>query len=233
MSGVLSALAPNSVIVLTDGAVYRRDGSLLAIKRKVAVSERVPLAVAFRGNFAFGELTSRQIIQAAETVGFDRMLAALEADLPNMPASPDLEMLIAGISETAGPMHRVFRNKVDGGFEALKLIDPGLMHFGFGGDGRAIKFADFGVPAPRGTALEAWFSRYGASVFEFFRHIPVAIEPENPNTDRQHLIGGILDMTVVTSGGVSISRLHQWPDQVGEKIDPLPAELVDVALEAA
>ena len=48
MSGVLSALAPNSVIVLTDGAVYRRDGSLFAIKMKVAVSERVPLGVAFR-----------------------------------------------------------------------------------------------------------------------------------------------------------------------------------------
>ncbi|RAZ90162.1 hypothetical protein DPM33_15145 [Mesorhizobium hawassense] len=218
MSGILSALSPDSCIVLTDGSIYDRDGKLLAIKRKVAASNRVPLAVAARGNFVLGEFVSAMIIEAAEDVGFDRMLADLESELlPHLPTDRDLEILVAGVSEAAGPMHRVFGKKRTDR-EPLALVDPGPMHWGFGSDGRAVSLDDFGVPPPNGEPLEVWFARYGLPIFEFFRRIPVPIDPEDPNTDRQHLIGGVLDMTIVGREGASITRLHRWPDQVGERI---------------
>ncbi|TIW11987.1 MAG: hypothetical protein E5V66_11090 [Mesorhizobium sp.] len=221
MSGVLSAISLDAISILTDGAVYDRDGVLLAIRRKVKVSDRLPLAVAFRGNFVFGEVTAHQIISAAEAVGFDRTLADLEADLPNMPASPDLEILIAGISESAGPMQRVFRNKQMGGFEPHTLVDPGPMHWGLGSDGRAISLASIGIPAPRkDETVHTWLSRYGVNVFEFFRLIAVPLDPDDENTSRQHLVGGLLDLTVIKPGSVSTTLLHRWPDKVGEKIDP-------------
>lgn len=234
MSGILSAMSfeRDAITVMTDGAVYDRDGVLLAIKRKVVVSERLPLAIAFRGNFAFAELTSRQIIGAAEEVGFDRMLAALETDLSNMPQEPRLEILIAGISETAGPMHRMFTNW--GGNEEARrkhppftLIDPGPMHWGFGGDGGpALTLDDFGVPPPRkGETTQAWLSRHGLKIFEFFRRIRVPITPEDINTTRANVIGGILDLTVIKPGNVSTTLLHRWPDKVGEKIVPRPSSL--------
>jgi hypothetical protein len=224
MSGILSALSsahsPDAIILLTDGAIYDRNGSLLAIRRKVTISDSLPLAVCFRGNFAFGEITSRQIIAAAEEIGFDRMLSDLEADLPNMPTSPDLEIVIAGVSETAGPMHRRFLNKQMIGDRAPRtLIDPGPMYFGFGTDGRAVTLAGMGVPPPRkDETIETWLSRHGVSIFEYFRRI--SVPTDTADSDRQYLIGGICDMTVVKRGSVSTTLLHRWPDKVGEKIDP-------------
>ncbi|MDG4896626.1 hypothetical protein P9272_23955, partial [Mesorhizobium sp. WSM4976] len=110
MSGVLSAMSfdGESIVILSDGSVYNRDGVLLDIRRKVIPSDRLPLAVAFRGNLDFGETVAHRIIGDAEAVGFDQMLRDIAVVLLNFPKSPDLEVLIAGISETAGPMHRVF-----------------------------------------------------------------------------------------------------------------------------
>ncbi|RUW26944.1 hypothetical protein [Mesorhizobium sp. M4B.F.Ca.ET.013.02.1.1] len=210
--------------MMTDGAVYDRDHVLLTVKRKVTVSEKLPLAVAFRGNFAFAEVTSRQIIRAAEEVGFDRMLAALEGDLPNMPQEPRLEILIAGVSETAGPMHRMFTNWEARESDRQKcsvLLDPGPMHFGFGSDGRAVTLDDFGIPPPRqGETIQSWLSRYGVAIFEYFRRLPVPIDPFDVSTAREYLIGGICDMTVVKPSSVSTTLLHRWPDKIGERIDP-------------
>ncbi|OBQ58032.1 hypothetical protein EFV37_13160 [Mesorhizobium loti] len=224
MSGILSALSsaisPDAVIVLTDGAVYDRDGTLLKVARKVAVSERLPLAVAYRGNLDFGEDVSQRIIAAAERSGFDQMLAEIAAALPWLPSSPMLEVLIAGVSETAGPMHRMFQNRpAKYGCAPSTLIDPGPLHWGFGTDGRAITLQAMGVPAPAGgQTIQAWLSMHGVSIFEYFRNFPVPIDPFDANTDRQHLIGGILDITVVKRGSVSTTMLHRWPDKIGEKM---------------
>ncbi|RWM28492.1 hypothetical protein [Mesorhizobium sp.] len=239
MSGILSALSslhsPDAVIVLTDGAVYDNDGRLLTVKRKVTVSEKLPLAVAFRGNLAFGEVTSHQIIRAAEEVGFDRMLAALQADLPNMPTSPKLDILIAGVSEIAGVMHCKFTNVP--GFKAvgvidteqpppLALVDPGPIYVGLGGDGKSqFGLEAIGIPPPRkDETIEAWLARYGVNIFEWYRRMRVPVDPGDPNTDWQHLIGGILNMTVVKRSCVSTTLLHRWPDKIGERINPFGRE---------
>ncbi|MDG4898871.1 hypothetical protein P9272_35945 [Mesorhizobium sp. WSM4976] len=142
-------------------------------------------------------------------------------------------MLIAGISETAGPMHRVFQTRpAEYGMAPNTLIDPGHMHWGFGTNGEPITLDAMRVPPPRkGETMQGWFSRYGVQIFEHFRHIRVAVDPFDENSDRQHLIGGILDMTVVSRRSVSITRLHRWPDKVGEKIDPVrqPSKMFEAA----
>lgn len=241
MSGILSFLSsrtdPEAVILLTDGAVYTADGVLVDIRRKVAVSERVPLAVAFRGNLPFGENVSQQIIRAAEEIGVDRMLVALELALPHAPTSPDIEILIAGVSETFGPMHRTFTNKqlIGSKAPAFTLIDPGPVHWGLASETlNPISLNDIGIPAPaEGQTVQAWLTRYGLNVFDFHRRMRVPIDPADPNTDRQHLIGGLLDMTVVKRGSVSIRMLHRWPDRIGETIYPFRQLQLSAMCEAA
>ncbi|BCG94364.1 hypothetical protein [Mesorhizobium sp. 131-2-1] len=231
MSGILSAVSSDACILLTDGAVYDRAGVLLEIKRKVAVSERLPLAVATRGNVALANFVTSGVIHSAERVGFDRMMMDLEEALGSAPEEPHIDVLIAGISETAGPTHRRFHTRQTfDGCEPRTLIDPGLMYFGFGSDGRAVTLRDFGIPAPhKDETLQTWLSRYGVNIFEFFRRIPVPIDPDDPNTDRQHLIGGRLDLTVVRRGSVSTTMLHRWPDEVGERINPFRHEVREAA----
>lgn len=218
MSGVLSALTPNSVVVLTDGAVYDLSGKLLSVRRKVATSDKVPLAVAYRGRLILGELVAKAVIDAVEAVGFDNALASLPALLQGVPAEFDLELVIAGISE-GGPVHRVYDNK------RRTMVDPGAMHWGFGSDGRAVTLDAIGVPPPRGEALEAWFGRNGATIFGYFRRLPVPIDPEDPNTDRQYLIGGQCDLTIVSLDGVETETLHTWRDKTGQRIDPFSDDL--------
>lgn len=229
MSGILSFLSKNTdpeagVIVITDGACYDHDGVLLGIRRKITVSKRIPLAVAFRGNQPFGKNVSQLVVNAAEDLGFDGMLAELAEVLPTFARSPDLEILIAGISETAGPMHRMFTNKqLIGHHSPFTLVDPGPVMWGLGSDSaeRKITLDGIGIPLPRADeTIETWLSRHGLRIFEYHRHMRVPIDPTDPNTDRQHIIGGILDMTVVKRGSISTTLLHRWPDVIGEKIDP-------------
>lgn len=237
MSGVLSFLSsrtdPEAIIMMTDGSCYDDDGVLLDIRRKVAVSERLPLAVAFRGNLPFGVLVSQQIISAAEELGFDGMLADLAEVLPMFAKSPDLEILIAGLSETSGLMHRTFANKqlIGSKSPAFTLIDPGPVHWGLASETlNPISLNDIGIPAPaEGQTVQAWLTRYGLNIFDFHRRMRVPIDPTDPATDRQHLIGGILDMTVVKRGTVSTRILHRWPDRVGEKIDPYLSAMCEAA----
>lgn len=232
MSGILSAMSfdGEAVVILSDGAVYNRDGVLLDIRRKVLASERLPLAVAFRGNLALSELAAQRIIDRAEEVGFDRMLSGIEAELTGV-TDRDIEVLIAGVSETAGPMHRVFQTRpAEYGLAPNTMIDAGNIYFGFGTNGEPITLEAMGIPPPRkGETMETWLSRQGVSIFEHFRQIPVAIDPFDENSDRQHFIGGILDMTVVTRRSVSISLLHHWPDKVGERINPFRHDMRQVA----
>ncbi|MER9590926.1 hypothetical protein NKI94_19235 [Mesorhizobium australicum] len=196
---------------------------LLAIKPKVAVSDHLPLAIAARGNWAFGDLVSRQIIRAAESIGFDEMLLGLDEAMQSFASEKRLDVLIAGVSETAGPMHRRFCNwqQPGGGLAPLTLVDPGF-YLGFGSDGRPNGLKDMGIPAPReGEFWQTHLSRHALHVFEFFRRIPVPIDPDDANTERAHLIGGHLDMTIVARDQVTVRQMHTWPeDKVGQKIDP-------------
>lgn len=223
MSGILSAASSEAVVLFSDGAVYDRTNVLVAIKRKVAVSERLPLAVATRGNFVFGEIVSKQIIRAAETVGFDEMLVGLEAAMQSFASSRRLDVLIAGVSETAGPVHRRFCNwSPAGGLAPLTLVDPGPIYLGFGSDGRPNGLKDMGIRERSDDEFwQTWLARNALQFFEFFRRVPVPIDPGYSNAERAFLIGGHVDMTIVGAGGVSVRRMHTWPDdKVGEKIHP-------------
>ncbi|RUW19192.1 hypothetical protein [Mesorhizobium sp. M4B.F.Ca.ET.013.02.1.1] len=245
MSGILSVELPDAVIVMTDGSAYDDDFVLTDIRRKIIVSEKLPLAVARRGNAALGKLVSRKIIELAEAFGFDQMIADVKGALATLPSELPVEILIAGISESAGPVHRMFRSlhsiESDRHFEHWfhragtweeranpvaretepTLIDPGRLYFGFGGDGRNVKWSDLDVPDQReDEPLQDWFAKNGVKIFEFFRRIPIPTDPFDVNCPRVHLIGGILDMTVVTPRSVSTTLLHRWPDKIGERIDP-------------
>lgn len=69
MSAVISYRGRESVLILTDGAAYDHDHRLVAVERKVATSDKVPLAIASRGNRPCTDLLASKIINACEWLG--------------------------------------------------------------------------------------------------------------------------------------------------------------------
>jgi hypothetical protein len=46
------------------------------------------------------------------------------------------------------------------------------------------------------------------------------------NGDGVYGVGGWIDLAIVTHEGVSLQRVHEWPDKVGEVIDPARGEIL-------
>lgn len=45
--------------------------------------------------------------------------------------------------------------------------------------------------------------------------------PAKPDLPEIYGIGGHCDLTTVTADGVAIERLRSWPDEIGQKIEPM------------
>jgi len=125
MSAVVSIETPSAVFILTDGAIYTPQNVLLDVRRKVAFSQKVPVAVATRGNQGVGDYAAKLIIDAVERMGFDAAMVSLGEVAHKFGGADrltEVEATIAGISETHGPRRLVFRTDVD----PVLLTHPGL-----------------------------------------------------------------------------------------------------------
>lgn len=130
------------------------------------------------------------------------------------------ELLIAGISETKGPVQAVFSSLAYGGQSAFTLYFLPVMYAG--PHLTPAEVASLGVPPGAGdSGLAGW----GEALIELARqHADIA--PAQPDQPPHYGIGGQLNLTVVSAAGACTTRLLTWPDKVGEKIDPFRQERV-------
>ncbi|EUB95579.1 hypothetical protein PMI07_002067 [Rhizobium sp. CF080] len=217
MSAVVSIETPTAVFIITDGAIYDADNILLDVRRKVTVSERVPAAVATRGNQGVGDYFAAKIIDAIERMGFDAAMIALADVLPQF-ADKDrmtkFEATIAGISEEYGPRRLVFRSDVD----PLALEHDGV------GSSCATSDAGLVEMGIRGRApLEPWkgyIREIAIPIMQFYREAAVPGVKGETFAQPAHLVGGQVDFTIITRQGVTVETIHRWDDKLGERIAP-------------
>ncbi|MBB4002647.1 hypothetical protein [Aurantimonas endophytica] len=225
MSAFHTAVYPDRVEMLTDGAVYRNDGTLIGIQEKVWRSSDIPLAITCRGDMRTAGVLIPSILRVASAGSFDLMIELLPDILARgkqrgVPAGRDFEIVIAGISETTGPFTAYLTStKYQEGVDAWTLLNMGT-DFGGGMALTESELAALGDIGPE-TSLED----IGVPLFEAMRR------KKGPNPCRPDLpslfgIGGHVDWTVVDADGARTRRLHTWPDKVGEKIDPFAADAV-------
>jgi len=217
MSAFYSVAYPDRVELITDGAVYTDDGTLVEVRRKVWASSSLPLAVTGRGSSRLVEGLAAAINVMAECGSVDGTLGEVAGMLEkyrDRDCEP-FEIVLAAVSETNGPGIYHFSN-VDayGLFAAWQLHGP-YPEFGGGPSltdaNREMLAAEFGG--------DGTLTRAAVPLFEAMRR-RTAPKPTSPHLPEIYGIGGHVDFTTVSAAGCTIERLCEWPDPVGEKIDP-------------
>lgn len=220
MSAFYAVAYGDRIELLTDGAIYTDDGTLVGIHEKYFCSDYVPLAITGRGEWAVVEAFASAIVALSACGSFDRTID-LVAEFLNQKKTAGVpapcEIIVTGISETDGPTILYF-STTDAynlpGFEPWTLFDVGQEW----GGGSSLGEAELaGIDASAGLA------DCGVALFEAMRRKP-GVNPIRPDLPQLYGIGGHVDLTTITKDGCVTRRLRVWPDIVGEKIAPLAAE---------
>ncbi|MCZ8546267.1 hypothetical protein OOJ09_18925 [Mesorhizobium qingshengii] len=213
MSAFYSVAFHDRIEILTDGVFYHPDGTLLAIMEKVWRHPNLPVAIVGRGSFELQAYA--ETVLAWEIPSVDDLLVratALMLRMQEFERSDQFEALIAGISETGGPLMLYFSTA-----KAYAELEPWTPYFvgpAFGGG--PVPAADDLV----GLDLMAGLAACGVQLFEAMRKVP-GPNPTKPGLPEVYGIGGHVDLTVVDASGARTTRLHAWPeDVVGYKIAP-------------
>lgn len=221
MSAYLAVNYGDRIELLTDGAVYTEDGTLVMTREKVVRIASVPAAITARG--AMGALNAVGLyleMVGLVTGSFDKTMVQLDGFVAKMKDKPPaaFEMVICGISESEGPLMAYFcSEKVYPQFEPFvlyRLDMPDICGGGSLNTFEAMKAAGL-TPDDFRDGLAA----KGADVMEILRREP-GPSPIRPDLPDLYGIGGHVDHTVIRAEGVTTTRLRTWPDVIGEKINP-------------
>ena len=224
MSAIVAYEAPQVSFVFTDGAVYDVEGRLVRLNRKVTVSDKVPLAIASRGNAELGRLLVEGLRERIEEDGFDRAVSLFEAELPRLIETFDeagslchTQVLSAGISEKHGVRNVFFQIPGSEKWPSGKFHHQPDFFTGLN-CAEGLTLDQMGVrPIRTGDTIFGWIRDAGLAMMEFARKNP------RPSPYFEGLFsstGGHIDMTTVTAKGVKVETIHRWNDTVGELIDP-------------
>lgn len=227
MSAYLSVCYEDRIELLTDGAVYSPDGTLTDIRTKVFPFMRKPMAITGRGPVGLCHALAASIMVMTDHARFtvdqaiDTIVAFLEKRKHGEFPEP-VEILIAAISETRGPMNLLFTTaEVYPEIEPWSLYDVSKEFGGGPGIGPA-DLAAAGIDLKHGAD---GLLPIGVGLFEIMRG-KLGAHPCRPDLPMIHGIGGHIDLTVLRPGGVTVDRIHTWDDQIGRKIEPARIEAV-------
>lgn len=219
MSAFYAVAYGDRIELLTDGAIYADDGTIIETREKVWRSDRLPMALACRGNSL--AVAAVEMILTASTVGrtVDEALEKFADHLENRPRLRDVAIdgIIASVSDSGEPQLNWFTTYGGfDGFEPFVLYDVGGEWAG-GPTPSAETLAKWGFPER--AAIES-LAECGADLFGAFRATKMA-HLAHPDRPLLYAVGGHVDLTVVDATGARTSRLRTWPQDVpGRKIEP-------------
>ncbi|MHA6644573.1 hypothetical protein [Mesorhizobium sp. A623] len=219
MSAFMTVNYGDRIEMLTDGAVYEPDGTLLDIREKVYRLTAVPAALTSRGEIGALDAVGLYLDTVAMVAGFDGAMERLPSLIDKMKESgaPAFEAIIAGISEQDGPVVAYFSTvKAYPEFEPFMLYRIYMPDFGGGAELTPKEMIAAGLTP--GDFKDGLAGR-GADVMELMRKKKGG-NPTAPDLPEIHGIGGHVDLTVIRADGVTTTRLRTWPDQIGQKINP-------------
>lgn len=208
--------------LLTDGAQYDHAGRVRTLCSKTLIAEEIRLAVAPSGRLNSVELRDGLVAagansQAEVMAALPRIVATVRAknaaDLPAHEGGGDNDaqlfvvlwsdardepqgwMLSTNCLPHWGPYRPLTWVAVDAMIGTLEPADQAL--------GRAVTLAD-------PSSFDA--ARDGLTILEHQRRTPWP--------DGIHYVGGHAELVTVTRDGVEQRRLREWPDTVGQLIQP-------------
>lgn len=210
MTLIIAHRLADRIELLSDGAVYDKDGVIHAAECKIDRIEGFTAVIAGSGKSYMIDLLSdaiRHIFARAST--FDAATDAVGYGVQTMAHladHPPFRMLIAGISQTQGPKLYRFGNILEEG------IAPFILH-----------------PVEYGTALQHNFTSQWHDETVSMGGLRTAglrgmknIRNDGPIGNNPPygmlVVGCHVDFTTVSAGGVVTERIHEWPDRIGEKI---------------
>lgn len=213
MTAFIALKYPDRVELMADGAVYAEDGTLMDIRTKIAKGRS--MAIVTRGNATSGKLVADAIAIRSLASSFDETMEWLQETLSARSGQvPEFgfEILICGISEVEGPIILyATTNAYMDGIPAWTLLNVGTN--AFGGHDVPLVEADF----------EQGMFPAGVAALNLMRQSP-GVNPVKPDLPAVYGVGGHIDHAVVRADGVTLERVHEWPeDVVGQKIEPKAA----------
>lgn len=216
--------------LLTDGAIYMEDGTLIATREKVVRLASIPAAITARGAMEPLDAVGLYLeMVGAITGSFDASMIQLDGFIAKMKeqGAPAFEMVICGISEQAGPVMAYFCTA-----QAYPQFEPYKLYQVF--DVELCAGAALDSPAEMAAAgitadsVKDGLAAKGADIMELMRR-RAGPNPIKPDLPPLYGIGGHCDLTVIRPEGVTTTRLRTWPDVVGEKINPFAHDAVEEA----
>lgn len=240
MSAYYSVIFPDSIRLLTDGAVYDSDAGVLTdVKRKVWTSPTLPMAMTGRGpenvieGFCSNIMTLGSALPSFDMVLmlFPPLLKAMREVHEPMNGPVGLEFLIAGWSEVHGFKQYVITTASAYGPNGEQKVEPyKLLEAGpeigacvpLTAEELAAKDISEKAAQEEGSSYMAMI---GFDMFDAMRAKIIADptkfhNPEGGPWHRAYFIGGQVDLTTITPGGVRTVTLGSWPDDVpGRRID--------------
>ena len=202
MSAFYALAYRDRIELLTDGAIYSDDGTLVDIRMKVHVSENVPLVVTGRGNSAVVDLLAAGMTALAGCGNVDEAIEQIDALLlrrAEKGAPEDAEWVIAGVSETRGPflLYAATADLYGNDLKPWCLHDVGPE---WGGGPKIDYCGDLDASSGlRGCGVE---------LFERMRRV-AGPNPAKPDLPHIHGIGGHVGLTTVRAGGGAGGRVHE------------------------
>lgn len=214
MSMMATVIRPDRVTLYADGAFYDPDtGVLTNIARKVWLLPGMQAAFSSRG-FALHFPVFAMVVRDLGFKSFDELVAGLDDvwrafDL--MVEGTTGEILIVGWSEKFGKPVALFRC-THGSNEAL---DPGRTYVFDDG------VVSFGCSADLWAMPQDIDDAEAVRVFSLARkHIDDLHCGESDQPFMGYSVGGRIDKVTVTADAVRLDHVHDWPDVIGEPIDP-------------
>jgi hypothetical protein len=213
MSAYIAQRNNDRVTILSDAAFYDKNLIVRRIGSKIEEIGKFNSVMVSRGDLDICLKSTnglRQMWRAADH--FDIAIVALEQQLNRLNIGGDqrpLEFILAGVSETGGPMLFAWTNRKVEGIEPHKLhIIRDVIQIGF---------------VPSAEHLEAWHERggidgMGIEMMELMRN--QVSEPITSGSKSGYIVGGFVERVDVTQDGISRRIEKDWGDQVGQPINP-------------
>lgn len=229
MSAFFCVTDNKAAVLVTDGAGYDDNGVIMTLCRKITLSKNVPFAVTTRGAHEIGLWYQQYLCELADKGGVQYALKIFEDILPSMQPDPDLGGMdflhfhIAAFCDRDGPC-QFSANNIPGGLAQGKepqytmMPRKGIYGAGTPVTGDLLRSNGIGEIKP-GEALSDFFIRHCGDIMEAMRQVPgTTVRPDGSQI--QFLVGGQVDLTVVTSEGATVTTVRTWPDRIGSKIEP-------------
>lgn len=222
MSAVNVFLDPERAIVLTDGATYQDDGTLVSLGRKCWPVKGCKAIVTGRGPAWFAPSLARTLpdymssIDEFEIAGEYWIDRCIEASQEKGILGPDpaIDIFVVGWSVAEGKAKCFqFTTVPPAGVSRFQSVDS-VVSPGIGSDAEAAVAARVG-PQQAGSVN---YDRLGIELMEEQRRKQGEIFAPG-----QFLVGGHVLRTEITAKGVTQREIHHWhEDKIGQKIRPSP-----------